>query len=128
MAVAVREGLYVLVTLVGLVRNPAFLPVNVLSSWTDDEGNFDNKGNIFIAMYVLAPEKFVARAAFDWSNHDFLLNTFWFGGALLDLNGVAALVAGLLSHGGLVPALAVGYGATTLGGLFVICTYLYSKI
>ena len=42
------------------------------------------------------------------------------GGALLDLCGVAALVAGLLSPAGLVPALAVGYGATTLGGLCAI--------
>jgi hypothetical protein len=42
------------------------------------------------------------------------------GGPLLDLCGVAALVAGLLSPAGLVPALAVGYGATALGGLCTI--------
>jgi hypothetical protein len=43
-----------------------------------------------------------------------------FGGGLLDLCGVAALVAGLLSPAGLVPALAVGYAATALGGLCAI--------
>ena len=43
-----------------------------------------------------------------------------FGGGVLDLCGVAALVAGLASPAGLVPALAVGYGATALGGLCFI--------
>ena len=46
------------------------------------------------------------------------------GGMLLDLCGVAALVAGLASPAGLVPALAVGYGAAALGGLCVIVIWL----
>ena len=41
------------------------------------------------------------------------------GGALLDLCGVGALIAGLAT--GSVPgALAVGYAATTLGGLGLV--------
>ena len=51
---------------------------------------------------------------------DALVNLLWLGGMLLDLCGVAALVAGLLSPAGLVPALAVGYGATALGGLCML--------
>ena len=49
------------------------------------------------------------------------------GGILLDLCGVAALVAGLLSPGGLVPALAVGYGATALGGLCYIVIFVHYR-
>ena len=72
-------------------------------------------------MYVLAPEKFVACAAFDkggLGKRD-LFYLIAVGGFLLDLCGVGALVAGLA--GGVLPAaLAVGYAATALGGLCVI--------
>ena len=70
----------------------------------------------FLALYVLAPEKFVAMAAFDLGGLDNgnLWALSWFGGLLLDLCGVGALVAGLA--GGVLPAaLAVGYAATALG-------------
>ena len=78
-----------------------------------------NGGYGFLALYVLAPEKFVAMAAF-WEG-GLGNDNLWilFGGPLLDLWGVGALVGGLA--GGVLPAaLAVGYAATALGGLCFI--------
>ena len=80
----------------------------------------------FLAMYVLAPEKFVAFAAFTPGglDNDVLAPLIALGGLLLDLCGVGALVAGLA--GGVLPAaLAVGYAATALGGLCTIGFVLY---
>ena len=72
-------------------------------------------------MYVLAPEKFVAGAAFEPGglDNDDLFRLIVFVGPLLDLCGVGALVA-MLAGGELIAALAVGYAATALGGLCVI--------
>ena len=76
---------------------------------------------MFLAMYVIAPEKYVTFALFDKGGLDkdglgaiaaLLL------GPLLDLCGLGALGAGL-GAGGLPPALAVGYTVTALGALFV---------
>ena len=94
-------------------------------------------------MYVLAPEKFVAMAAFDPDKSDLwvlicpggfdnnnLANRIYLGGVLggvlLDLCGVGALVAGLA--GPVLPpaALAVGYAATALGGLCAIVLFIPS--
>jgi hypothetical protein len=77
------------------------------------------RGYTFLALYVLAPEKLAAFAAFGGggSRSNGLVFLLWVGGILLDLCGVAALVAGLASPAGLAPALAVGYGAAALGGL-----------
>jgi hypothetical protein len=139
-AVAVREALYVLTTLAGVAYNPAFLLVDVGATVRDKDADNINigyvigyvggvyvyprktrGGYVFLGLYVLAPEKFVAQAAFGKGGADkedlyYLLVV---GGVLLDLCGVAALAVGLLSPAGLEPALAVGYGATVLGGLFM---------
>ena len=87
---------------------------------------------------VLAPEKFVAFAAFgpdqgrtrrlEPINKGGLrnYNLFYlslFGGVLLDLCGVGALVA-MLAGGVLFAALAVGYAATALGGLCLIGLFI----
>ena len=74
---------------------------------------------------MLAPEKFVAMAAFDTGGvgNNVLGLLILLGGFLLDLCGVGALVAGLA--GGVLPAaLAVGYGATALGGLCTIGLFI----
>jgi len=100
--------------------NPSFLLVDVAAS-VRDTANAAAGGYSFLAVYVLAPEKFVAVAAFDEGglDNDTLIGLIWLGGLLLDLCGVGALVAGLA--GGVLPAaLAVGYAATALGGLCVI--------
>ena len=86
------------------------------------------RGHGFLALYVLAPEKFVAFAAFDMGglDNDDLAERIVFGGVLLDLCGVGALVAGLA--GGVLPAaLAVGYAATALGGLCFIGLFIFEN-
>jgi hypothetical protein len=120
-AVAVREALYLLTTLAALYANPAFLLVDVGASVRDTKGEVVTRGYAFLAMYVLAPEKFVAFAAYDTGGLDwvFVMRLALLGGPLLDLCGVGALIAGLAA-GSLPGALAVGYAATTLGGLCLI--------
>ena len=81
----------------------------------------------FLALYVLAPEKFVAMAALDEGGLDDedLSGLIFFGGVLLDLCGVGALVA-MLAGGELIAALAVGYAATALGGLCFIWILIFT--
>ena len=111
-----REALYLLSVLACTWANPAFLLVDVGASVRDTVGAVKGYGGyVFLAMYVLAPEKFVASAAFE-GGHIYLIT---FGGVLLDLCGVGALVA-MLAGGELITALAVGYAATALGGLWVL--------
>eukprot|EP01047_Picozoa_sp_COSAG01_P011795 COSAG01_NODE_520_length_16006_cov_6.454077_3_plen_488_part_00 len=122
-AVAVREALYLLNTLVALYANPAFLLVDVGASVRDTAGHglAGRSGYGFLAMYVLAPEKFVALAAYSKGGLDWECVTFLalLGGVLLDLCGVGALIAGLAA-GSLPGALAVGYAATALAFLCFI--------
>ena len=77
-------------------------------------------GYTFLAMYVVAPEKYVGFALFRKGGLDNggLVAVVLLLGPLLDLCGLGALGAGL-GAGGLAPALAVGYSVTALGALFV---------
>ena len=174
---AAREALYALTVLAALCGNPAFLLVDVGASVRDTDAEHGEGGYAFLAMYVLAPEKLAAVAAFGGGGcgltpgvappfravlglrlaatysaggshanlavaavvsgqndqcrpgarcrSEALAALLMVGGALLDLCGVAALVAGVLSPAGLVPALAVGYGATALAGLCAIVFFVY---
>ena len=118
-AVAAREALYLLTTLVALRLNPAFLLVDVGAPVRDTTSS-SLSGYSSLAFYVLAPDKFVAFAVYDENRLDSVraLAAFVFsGGMLLDLCGVGALIAGLAA-GSLPGALAVGYVASTLAGLF----------
>eukprot|EP01047_Picozoa_sp_COSAG01_P087532 COSAG01_NODE_20183_length_966_cov_3.078431_1_plen_156_part_00 len=74
-AVAVREVLYVAATLLGLCANPAFLLVDVGASVRDTGRSGAQGGWPFLALYALAPEKYVLMAAL--------------GGGGLDLDGMA---------------------------------------
>ena len=122
--VAGREALYLLSVLACTVVNPAFLLVDVGASVRDitvDDVHLDVDGGYsFLFMYVVAPEKFVAAALFGEGGLDIedLYMAALFGGALLDLCGLAALGAGL-SAGSLPAALAVGYSVTALGALWL---------
>eukprot|EP01045_Picozoa_sp_COSAG04_P028832 COSAG04_NODE_4580_length_2005_cov_2.719307_1_plen_386_part_00 len=116
--VAAREALYLLTVLVCVVVNPAFLLVDVGASVHDTSGENEQRGYGFLALYVLAPEKFVALAA-DRGDESNLFLCALLGGALLDLCGVAALGAGL-GAGSLPPALAVGYSVTALAAVCFI--------
>ena len=115
-----REALYLLTTLVALKHNPAFLLVDV-GATVRYKGKVGGSGYSFLALYVLAPEKFVAVAALHEGGlgWEIVVVLALLGGALLDLCGVGALIAGLAA-GSLPGALAVGYAATTLGALWVI--------
>jgi hypothetical protein len=122
-AVAVREALYLLTTLVALYANPAFLLVDVGASVRDvTAGGVGSSGYGFLALYVLAPEKFVACAAYGNGGLGWMCMMILalLGGALLDLCSVGALIAGLAAGNLLPGALAVGYAATTLDGLLML--------
>jgi hypothetical protein len=91
---SVRQGLHILVVLLCACVNPAFLLVDVGASMRDRGDSLG--GYSFLAMYVVAPEKFVALAllgekgGLNISDGQALLCC-----ALLDLCWVAALGAGL---------------------------------
>ena len=100
--VAGREALYTILVLVCTVVKPAFLLVDVGASVREGVIDSFDGGYTFLAMYVGAPEKFVARALFrrrqpgdglhpgcHGMNSDDLENVM-LGGALLDLCGLAA--------------------------------------
>ena len=113
---SVRQGLHILVVLLCACVNPAFLLVDVGASMRDRGDSLG--GYSFLAMYVVAPEKFVALAllgekgGLNISDGQALLCC-----ALLDLCWVAALGAGL-SAGNLSPVLAAGYGAIVLAAVW----------
>ena len=76
-----REALYLLTTLAALWCNPAFLLVDVAASVRDTAGYGFEKGYAFLGTYVLAPEKFVANAAFGegGANHESVVGLLWLG-------------------------------------------------
>ena len=103
--VGVREVLYMILTIVCLFQNPAFLLVDSTATYRSSPWN--------LVLYVVAPEKYVF----------FCLgaSSIIFLGLLVifDLVGVAALVAAIMSQ--VMPApLMVGYSITTLGGFLII--------
>ena len=124
-AVGVREALYLLSMLACVRLNPAFLLVDVFASVQDSQSKEVLGGILggrsFLAMYVIAPEKFVAVALFgDGGLESVILSLMAvFGGTVFDACGVMALGAGL-GAGNLSPALLVGYSITTLGALWVV--------
>jgi hypothetical protein len=122
LGVAIREGLYFVITLACLYVNPAFLLVDVGASVRDSKAKRGLKGPMFLVMYVLAPEKFVAIALFGWGATGWkqrLGTVCMFVSPVLDLCGLGALGAGLASHE-LPPALAVAYVVTSIGAISMV--------
>eukprot|EP01046_Picozoa_sp_COSAG06_P058800 COSAG06_NODE_11937_length_1444_cov_107.174721_1_plen_155_part_10 len=104
--VAVREAQYLLCVLMCTLTKPAFLLVDIVATVRDEDYGFS-----FLAVYVIAPEKFVTYAfliddAKD-STKDFMKNGVLCGMAL-DMCAVMALVVAL-GAGNAPPALLVGY-------------------
>ena len=130
--VAVREGVYALSVLACVAVNPAFLLVNARAT-ARNEDNVDNPwdtGYSWLALYVLAPEKFVVLALTGPGGlgmEDWGLRWVAIVGPLLDLCGMAALGAGL-GAGHLPPPLAVGYSVTTAGALLVAAYFIHLGI
>ncbi len=118
--VLLREALYLLAVVACAWVNPAFLLVDVAASVRGPSHDGLEGGYAFLAMYVLAPEKYVALALFGKGGLDscLVIPVVILLGPLLDLCGLGALGAGL-GAGGLPPALAVGYTVTALGALFM---------
>lgn len=128
--VAIREAFYFLSTCLCLWTNPAFLLVDVGATVrTDKQARYhilSHNGYVFLAMYVVAPEKFVAMALCGWQNRDAIpglglkrLEAGMFYSLfciLLDVCSVGALISGLVS-GSLPAGLAIGYVATALACL-----------
>ena len=118
--VAGREALYTLMVVACTWVKPTFLLVDVGASVREDtENDGFNGGYGFLAMYVVAPEKFVSLALLGaryYLSGGFLI---MLGGGLLDLCGLAALGAGLAA-GSLPLALAIGYSVTALGVLWMV--------
>jgi hypothetical protein len=140
-AVWVREFLYLFETIMCVFVNPDFLMIDVMAC-KNDPGNQSRRlapsfqehlsgklmtGWGFVMMYVLSPEKFVVWATFDkggvGGEKGLLRNFLLFVGVILDFAGIAALIVGFQSNS-MPMALAVGYGATAVGGVcFVILVF-----
>ena len=93
--VLLREALYVLAVVACAWVNPAFLLVDVAASVRDEGAEDLDKGYAFLAMYVVAPEKYVAMALFGEGGLgmlDVLIAATVLLGPLLDLCGLGALI------------------------------------
>jgi hypothetical protein len=132
--VAIREGMYLASALICTAVNPSFLLINIHASYKDttffgsrsDALTCAYSGWMFLMMYVLSPERFVAIVMFhlcDTSREgegegegcattivSNVKRCYMYVGVLLDLCGVGALGAGLGARN-LPSALAVGYTA-----------------
>ena len=122
-----REALYLSAVLACAIANPAFLLVDVGASVNDDEAKDFKGGYVFLAMYVIAPERYVGNALLAEGGlavqnkcvKDVMLEIL---PQLLDLCALGALGAGV--GAGLPPALAVGYSVTSLGALVYILVHV----
>ena len=103
--VAFREGIYVVLTLVALCRNPAYLLV-------DSSATFKSSGwNLLL--YIVCPEKFVYFCLGLETNIPLFLLI------LCDFSAIAALVVAVYTNNMPVP-LMIGYAVTALGGIVAL--------
>ena len=108
--VAVREAIYVLAVLLGVLCYPAFLLIDWGATIRQSEGS---EGYKIVWFYMFSPEKFILSmlGIFDLCGECSFLVCF-----LFDLAAICALGVGL-GLGNLPDALAVGYGLAALGSL-----------
>ena len=127
--VLIREGIYLASVLICTAVNPSFLLVNIHASYEDatrfQYGQSDVRGGgLFLMMYVLSPERFMAFVVFslcDATREGGCVATILSNvkkcyiciSVVLDLCGLGALGAGLGARN-LPSALAVGYTAAAL--------------
>jgi hypothetical protein len=102
--VAVREGIYLVLTCVGLAACPAYLLFSpARSEWPQ------------LITYVLAPEKWLCIVClWDGCGHVVFATS-----VFLDMCAVGALIIGLV-NGTMWTVLGIGYTVTALGGLFAV--------
>jgi hypothetical protein len=100
--VLVRECIYVILTLIALCVNPAFLLV-------DSSATFKSSGwNLML--YIICPEKFVYFCLGLTTVFPLLILI------VCDLSGIAALIVAIYTNNMPIP-LMIGYSITALGGL-----------
>ena len=119
--VAAREVLYLLFVGACVWVRPAFLLVDVGASLHTVGDDLGHGGYGFLAMYVFAPEKFVAIVLFGTQTSKILAVMIF--GVVLDLFAVGAL-AWAIDHPPPL-ALTVGYGVTTLAIVSFICLWIH---
>jgi hypothetical protein len=130
---SVRQGLHVLCVLLCTCVNPAYLLVDICASVGKQADHYGRgyahpeRGCTFLAMYVLAPDKFVAMALFGYDHAGFA-GLFAFCSSLLDLCALAALGSGIGEEDGLPLELVVAYSVAALGPLFVAGTLVAVRV
>eukprot|EP01084_Bolivina_argentea_P146692 256788_1 len=110
--VAGRECIYFILSLIAICINPSYLLLDLRATWFKDDKRF-------IALYVMAPEKYIAVAIARQHCHyvgTALLILFL---SLLDIFGIVACVWAILVHNMYAP-LMIGYSITTLGAIFFL--------
>ena len=118
--VALREGIYLLLTLVALCVNPSYLLVDLRSSWRETRTAHPNAKSDVIT-YVFAPERYVAGAIAKGSSNGFVVICLGML-PIFDLFSILALMCSI-SHGkddGIYVPLLVGYSVTACGHTYVI--------
>ena len=104
--VGIREIIYIMLTLVCLNVNPAYLLVDVVGTWNESKLDF--------ITYVFAPEKFIYLCLKQL--YVCGINLFLYILIVFDLFGICALVAAI-ENGITPPLLMIGYTVTTIGGI-----------
>ena len=98
-AVGIREAIYVLVTLTGVVVRPTFLVIDVMATVRQaPDGNTNYMlGLPFLSLYVASPDKTIVTVLALALGHSTIPWVFAVFSGIFDLCGVAALSAGFAS-------------------------------
>ena len=123
--VGIREALYWLMTIMALCRNPSYLLVDLKATWNGISRTFPNStifGPCFqVALYVLAPEKYVAIALVKRNRCEELAGGILIGAflPLLDLAGMIGFCWAFAVHNVFIPMI-IGYSVTMIAALFLL--------
>ena len=128
--VAVREGIYFLLATVCIFVNPSYLLVDLRATWQKElwatwYEDIENKS--LALMYAVAPEKYILMCISGNKNEDTGIGS-GICLSLLDLSGIIAFIWAIVVNN-VYPAMMIGYGVTTLGGLCFIallCFYRFN--
>ena len=121
--VAGREALYFLFTLIGLIKNRSYLLVDLRATWKDEDVN----GSWSVILYVIAPEKNLFMVILCDHPAPVVRDTGMICLCVLDMAGIVAFIWAIGVDNVYVP-LMIGYGVTTIGGIFVFPLWCYSRL
>jgi hypothetical protein len=117
-----RECVYIILTLYSLYLTPTFLLMDTHATMVDKgTANLIDKGGfVYVVCFALAPEKFVMITILRDNQYN---KKVWVSlmvlNILCDMAGIAALISAMITDT-VFPALAVGYGATTVSGIVAL--------